>query len=280
MENGKMGPFIRQLRKERGMTQRELAAALGVTDKAVSKWELGTSLPDVALLLPLSERLGVSATELLAGVRAPEAPPQTPATAAPQDTAGDLLSYAQRTASQRREKLRLWLFTGLSGSFLLSAAVCWICDMALNRELTWSLIVCVSLALAWAVLLPLLTLRRGPVPGALAALSAAILPYLYILGDLLGDPRVFRFGLPIAPAAAVYLWGVYAVCRKHRRRRWHAAGDVLLLTAALNLTVDIAVYLLAPNELLWGGPLMALALAAACFLADCVLSRLREAPEA
>lgn len=280
MENGKMGPFIRRLRKERGMTQRELAAALGVTDKAVSKWELGTSLPDVALLLPLSERLGVSATELLAGVRTPEAPPQTPETAAPQDTAGDLLSYAQRTASQRREKLRLWLFAGLSGSFLLSAVVCWICDMALNRELTWSLIVCVSLVLAWAVLLPLLTLRRGPVLGALAALSAAILPYLYILGDLLGDPRVFRFGLPIAPAAAVYLWGVYAVCRKHRRRRWHAAGDILLLTAALNFTVDIAVYLLAPNELLWGGPLMTLALAAACFLADYVLSRLREAPEA
>lgn len=280
MENGKMGPFIRQLRKERGMTQRELAAALGVTDKAVSKWELGTSLPDVALLLPLSERLGVSATELLAGVRAPEAPPQTPETAAPQDTAGDLLSYAQRTASQRREKLRLWLLAGLSGSFLLSAVVCWICDMALNRELTWSLIVCVSLVLAWAVLLPLLTLRRGPVPGALAALSAAILPYLYILGDLLGDPRVFRLGLPIAPAAAAYLWGVYAVCRKHRRRRWHAAGDILLLTAALNFTVDIAVYLLAPNELLWGGPLMTLALAAACFLADYVLSRLREVPEA
>lgn len=234
----------------------------------------------MALLLPLAERLGVSATELLAGVRAPEAPSQTPEAAAPRDTAGDLLSYARRTASQRWEKLRLWLFAGLSGSFLLSAAVCWICDMALNRELTWSLIVCVSLALAWVVLLPLLTLRRGPVPGALAALSAAILPYLYILGDLLGDPRVFRFGLPIAPAAAVYLWGVYAVCRRHRRRRWHAAGDILLLTAMLNFTVDIAVYLLAPNELLWGGPLMTLALSAACFLTDYVLRRLGEVPEA
>lgn len=44
MENGKTGPFIRRLRKERGMTQKDLAAVLNVTDKAVSKWELGLSL--------------------------------------------------------------------------------------------------------------------------------------------------------------------------------------------------------------------------------------------
>ncbi len=275
MENGKIGPFIRLLRKERNLTQKELAAMLNVTDKAVSKWELGTSLPDVALLLPLAEALGVSATELLAGARAPETPGKTPE-APPRDTAGDILSYARRTASQRRERLRLWLFAGISGTFLLSAAVCWICDMALNRRLTWSLIVCVSLMLAWAVLLPLLTFRRRPVPWALAALSAAILPYLYILGDLLGDPRVFRFGLPIAPAAALYLWGVYAVCRKHRRRRWYAAGDVLLLTAMLNFAVDIMAYMLAPNELLWGSPLLTLALSSGCFLADYVLRRREE----
>lgn len=275
MENGKIGPFIRLLRKERNLTQKELAAMLNVTDKAVSKWELGTSLPDVALLLPLAEALGVSVTELLGGIQTPEAPPQEQK-APPRDTAGDILSYARRTASQRRERLRLWLFAGISGTFLLSAAVCWICDMALNRRLTWSLIVCVSLMLAWAVLLPLLTFRRRPVPWALAALSAAILPYLYILGDLLGDPRVFRFGLPIAPAAALYLWGVYAVCRKHRRRRWYAAGDVLLLTAMLNFAVDIMAYMLAPNELLWGSPLLTLALSSGCFLADYVLRRREE----
>ena len=150
--------------------------------------------------------------------------------------------------------------------------------MALNRALTWSLIVCVSLTLAWAVLLPLLTLRHRPVLWALAALSAAILPYLYILGDLLGDPRVFRLGLPIAPAAALYLWGVCAVCRRYRRRRWYAAGEILFLTAVLNFAVDIAVYLFAPNEMLWGGPLAALALSAACFLADYVLRHREETP--
>lgn len=277
MEKGKIGPFIRQLRKERGMTQRELAAVLNVTDKAVSKWELGASLPDVGLLLPLAESLGVSVTELLGGARASEPPAKAPE-APLRDTAGDILSYARKTAAQRRQKLRLWLFAGLSGAFVLASLVCWICDMALNRALTWSLIVCVSLTLAWAVLLPLLTLRRRPVLWALAALSAAILPYLYILGDLLEDPRVFRLGLPIAPAAALYLWGVYAVCRRHRRRKWYAAGEILLLTAALNFAVDIAVCVLAPSGMLWGGPLIALALSAGCSLADYVLRHRGETP--
>lgn len=124
----------------------------------------------MALLLPLAERLGVSATELLAGVPIQEAAAKT-LEIPPRDTAGDLLSYTQGAAAQRQKRLRLWLFAGLSGSFLLSAAVCWICDMALNRELTWSLIVCVSLALAWAVLLPLLTARRL-LPGGLRSAPA------------------------------------------------------------------------------------------------------------
>ena len=123
MENEKIGPFIRQLRKDRHMTQKELASLLNVTDKAVSKWELGASLPDVALLLPLAEALGVSATELLGGIRVQKAPPQAQE-APPRDTAGDILSYTQKTASQRRERLRLWLFAGASGTFLLAAAVC------------------------------------------------------------------------------------------------------------------------------------------------------------
>lgn len=66
------GKFLAQLRKERGWTQRNLAEELYVSDKAVSKWERGLSLPDVALLLPLAEKLGVTVTELLEGQRMPQ----------------------------------------------------------------------------------------------------------------------------------------------------------------------------------------------------------------
>ncbi|MCM1165210.1 MAG: helix-turn-helix domain-containing protein [Lachnospiraceae bacterium] len=65
----KTGAFIARLRRERGLTQKELADKIGVTDKAVSKWERGRGFPDVSLLESLSEELGVSAAELINGER-------------------------------------------------------------------------------------------------------------------------------------------------------------------------------------------------------------------
>ncbi|MBS6941575.1 MAG: helix-turn-helix domain-containing protein, partial [Slackia piriformis] len=58
---------IRNLREARGLTQRQLAERIGVTDKAVSKWESGRGLPDISLIENLAEALGVSVAELLTG---------------------------------------------------------------------------------------------------------------------------------------------------------------------------------------------------------------------
>lgn len=65
IDKRKFGAFIASLRKEKRMTQKELAQRLCISDKAVSKWETGVSIPDVTLLIPLGETLGVSVTELL-----------------------------------------------------------------------------------------------------------------------------------------------------------------------------------------------------------------------
>lgn len=72
LDNEKFGVFLAQLRKEKGMTQKDLAEKLFVSDKAVSKWERGLSMPDVALLPPLSEILSVTIAELLKGERVEE----------------------------------------------------------------------------------------------------------------------------------------------------------------------------------------------------------------
>ena len=72
MDKEKTGQLITELRKEKGLTQKQLAEALNVTDKAVSKWERGLSFPDISMLEPISELLGVSIMEILAGERQPE----------------------------------------------------------------------------------------------------------------------------------------------------------------------------------------------------------------
>ena len=69
MNQDKIGKFIAELRKEKGMTQCDLANKLGITDRAVSKWENGRGMPDLSLLVPLCEILGISINELLSGAR-------------------------------------------------------------------------------------------------------------------------------------------------------------------------------------------------------------------
>lgn len=72
LDKAAFGQFLAQLRREKGMTQKELAATLYVSDKAVSKWERGLSVPDISLLVPLAEQLNVTVAELLQGRRVEE----------------------------------------------------------------------------------------------------------------------------------------------------------------------------------------------------------------
>ncbi len=75
LDKKKFGAFVAELRKEKGYTQKELAEKLFISDKAVSKWETAVSIPDTSLLVPLSELLGVSVTELLMCERMEKAEP-------------------------------------------------------------------------------------------------------------------------------------------------------------------------------------------------------------
>ena len=69
MDQIKVGKFIAQLRKEKGITQEELGRRIGVTNKTVSRWENGNYMPDIEMLQLLSEQFGVTIEELIAGER-------------------------------------------------------------------------------------------------------------------------------------------------------------------------------------------------------------------
>lgn len=67
MDQRKIGKFIAECRKRKGLTQMQLAERLGITDKAISKWERGVAMPDTGLMLDLCDILGISVNELLYG---------------------------------------------------------------------------------------------------------------------------------------------------------------------------------------------------------------------
>ena len=67
MNNEKTGALIAQIRKENGLTQKQLADKIGVSNATISKWETAKGFPDISLLEPLADALNISVSEILAG---------------------------------------------------------------------------------------------------------------------------------------------------------------------------------------------------------------------
>lgn len=72
MDQKKIGSFLSELRKEQGMTQQQLADAIGVSNKTVSKWECGKGMPEISSITPLCQTLQINVNELLSGEHLPE----------------------------------------------------------------------------------------------------------------------------------------------------------------------------------------------------------------
>ncbi|MDR1392616.1 MAG: helix-turn-helix domain-containing protein [Bifidobacteriaceae bacterium] len=140
------GQFIATKRRDAGLSQRDVAGHLHVTESAVSKWERGVSYPDITLVTPLARLLQVSETELV--------------------TASD--DHSQRAANRDARTYRRWrtavLWIGL-GSYSVALLTCFIVNLAVQGRLTWFFIVLPALAIPFSLTtLPLLVRgHRGAV---------------------------------------------------------------------------------------------------------------------
>lgn len=139
MDSGKTGTLIAEARKAKGLTQRQLAETLHISDRTVSKWERGAGFPDVALLEPLADALGLTVRSLLRGeAEPPEAESAGTVSDAPEDV---LLREVIRTLyQQQRGKLRRnigRIFGGLAALALVGFVLFGILDRsgAFQREI-------------------------------------------------------------------------------------------------------------------------------------------------
>ena len=263
MNQEKTGALIAACRRAQGLTQAQLAERLHITDRAVSKWETGKSLPDASLMLALCGILGVTADELLLGVcrENAEEPAVPPA----------VFPCRRPKSLERRNPLAAILFTGI---LALGGGICLLCDAILNGKMTWSAIVLSSLALAWAVCLPGLLWRR--LRRCLLALSVCLLPYLFLLSVLLHRPKVFSTGAAAAVPSLGFLWLACAILVRQESGR-RAAGICFLLCIPFQLLLNLTL-LWTLGDPLWDiwdllSALLLLACAAGTFFWDWVRRR-------
>lgn len=125
MEIEKTGTFIKELRKEAGMTQKDLANLLHITDKAVSKWERGLSAPDIAILEQLAKILHVSITELFCGERAEMDTDRVDI----EVNVKNILDYSKKEIDMKRKLLR--------GKYTLIACLCAAFAVILCLSILW-----------------------------------------------------------------------------------------------------------------------------------------------
>ena len=122
MNAAKTGALIAQMRKEKGLTQRELAERVYVSVQAVSKWELGKNFPDLSLMEPLADVLGLTVSELLAGRQGEE----------PQDAlVRDTLRLGEE---QLRPKIKKWRERFITAAVLLALLLMGLAGLWVDRN--------------------------------------------------------------------------------------------------------------------------------------------------
>ncbi len=231
MNQTEIGKFIAKCRKEKKLTQAQLAEKLNITDRAVSKWETGKSMPDSSIMLALCEILGITVNELLSGEKM------------------DMESFEKRAdenliALKRKDENNLtknvMISILFSATLLIGMTVCLICDMALSGHLTWSLIPVSSIVFAWVISFPSIVLGKRGVVVSLISLSIFVIPYLFLLSCLIRAKEVFSVGAAVAGASIVFVWIIAAMFyRIGKTRKFIALGATFLLAIPFVIVVNV-----------------------------------------
>lgn len=210
MDNQKIGNFIAELRREKSMTQKELAEKMNVTDKAVSKWERGAGYPEITTIPTLADALGVSTSELLLGERISTDDKNGDMTGNCANTdiiVSDAIEYVEQAHQYKTVKANRIALTILSITFLTAIFVCMLCNYVISGTFDWSLYVVGSEVVAWLLAFPFFVMKRHRFVASLTVLTITIIPLLLLIEHLCPEKNwVFPFAFSITAVSLAGLW--------------------------------------------------------------------------
>ena len=223
------GKFIASCRKEKGMTQAQLAEKLNITDRAVSKWETGKCMPDSSVMLELCNILDVTVNELLSGERIESNNYEK--------KVNENLIELKRKEENNRDKNTI-LSTIYTMIMAIGIVVCGICDIAISGTLTWSLIALSSILFTWGVFFPVIWLGKKGILVAMVAISILLIPFMYILSILIKVKAIFSIGVAMSMPVLGFLWIIYILYAQLKERKLFATGITVLLAIPFILLIN------------------------------------------
>ena len=231
MDQIETGKFIAECRKEKKLTQAQLAEKLNITDRAVSKWKTGKSMPDSSIMLELCQILGITVNELLSGERV-------------NMDSFEKIVDENLIALKRKDENNIAKNVVVSALFsitlLVGIMVCGICDFAISGSLSWSLIPITSIVFVWVISFARIMLGKKGIIKSLIALSVFVIPYIYLLSRKLNVKELFQLGTIISLISLLFLWIVFAVfCRIGKTRKLVALGTTALLIVPFVIIVNV-----------------------------------------
>ena len=226
-----IGKFIAKCRKEKKLTQAQLAEKLNITDRAVSKWETGKSMPDSSIMLELCEILGITVNELLSGE-------EIDMESFEKKADENLIALKRKDENNMTKNVIISIL--FSVTLLIGIMVCLICNIAISGNLTWAPIPVSSIVFAWVISFPSIILGKRGVVVSLISLSVFIIPYLFLLGNLVKVKEVFSVGAVVAVISIVFLWIIAATFNYiGKTRKLIALGTTFLLTIPFVIIVNV-----------------------------------------
>ena len=205
MNQIEIGKFIAKCRKEKKLTQAQLAEKLNITDRAVSKWEMGKNMPDTSIMLELCEILGITVNELLSGEKIDMENYEK----YEKKVDENLIALKRKDENNMTKNVIISILFSIT--LLTGIMVCLICNIAISGNLTWSLIPVSSIVFAWVISFPSIILGKRGIIISLISLSVFIIPYLFLLSSFLKVKEIFSIGTVMAVISIIFLWIIVAI---------------------------------------------------------------------
>ena len=225
------GQFVTAKRKAAGLTQAGLAERLFVTESAVSKWERGVSYPDISMVAPLAEHLGVTEGEL---IRASD----------------DVVAARVDREARFYRRWRAGILWTTAISYAVALVACFIVNLAVEQTLSWFWIVLASVGVAFSLTtLPLLVTERR-VPAVVGAFLASLLATFTVAWAMNGRGEWLPIAVGAVLLAVVVLLGPLTLRHASLPAPWSRHEAVIALALdTVALVAFLLVVMLATDQL-------------------------------